>query len=92
MRVLSGILLSFLLSPLLLGQDISKTVRLADRIVVLDRGRIVEEGTHLELLARGGRYAHLYRLQMSTETEDPLISANRDRALPTEGTDYKTEV
>jgi len=43
-------------------------------------------------LARGGRYAHLYRLQMSTETENPLISANRDRAVPTEGTDYKTEV
>src|SRR5256712_8741677 len=33
------------------------TVRLADRIVVLDRGRIVEEGTHLDLLARGGRDA-----------------------------------
>src|SRR2546426_1533868 len=69
-----------------------KTVRLADRIVVLDRGRIVEEGTHLELLASGGRYAHLYRLQMSTETENPLISANRDQAVPTEGTDHKTEV
>ncbi len=68
------------------------TVRLADRIVVLDRGRIVEEGTHLELLARGGRYARLYGLQMSTETENALISANRDRAVPTEGTDYNTNV
>jgi len=68
------------------------TVRLADRIVVLDRGRIVEEGTHLELLASGGRYARLYRLQMSTETENALISANRDRAVPTEGTEYNTNV
>jgi len=38
------------------------SVRLADRIVVLDRGCIVEEGTHAELLARGGRYAHLHHL------------------------------
>jgi len=41
------------------------TVRLADRIVVLEDARIVEEGTHGELLARNGRYAHLYRLQVS---------------------------
>jgi ATP-binding cassette, subfamily B, bacterial len=39
------------------------TVRAADRIVVMDGGRIVEEGTHATLSARGGLYARLARLQ-----------------------------
>jgi ATP-binding cassette subfamily B protein len=39
------------------------TVRAADRIVVMDGGRIVEEGTHASLNARGGLYARLARLQ-----------------------------
>jgi len=38
-------------------------VRGADRIVTLDRGRLVEDGTHEDLVRRGGRYAQLYRLQ-----------------------------
>jgi ATP-binding cassette subfamily B protein/ATP-binding cassette subfamily C protein len=39
------------------------TVRIADHIAVLHGGRLEELGTHRELLARGGRYAHLFRLQ-----------------------------
>jgi ATP-binding cassette subfamily B protein len=35
----------------------------ADEIIFLERGRIVERGTHAELLALGGRYANLYALQ-----------------------------
>ncbi len=37
------------------------TIRHADAVLVLDHGRIVERGTHLELLTTGGVYAHLYR-------------------------------
>jgi ATP-binding cassette subfamily B protein len=39
------------------------TVRMADRIVVLEGGRVVEEGSHYELMAAGGRYAELFELQ-----------------------------
>jgi subfamily B ATP-binding cassette protein MsbA len=45
------------------------TIQHADRIVVLDEGRIAESGTHAELLARGGRYAQLYRLQTAKKPE-----------------------
>jgi ATP-binding cassette subfamily B protein len=39
------------------------TVRMADRILVLGSGRVEEEGTHEQLLSRGGRYAELFELQ-----------------------------
>jgi ATP-binding cassette, subfamily B, bacterial len=39
------------------------TIRAADQILVVEAGRVVERGSHLELLARGGRYAELYRTQ-----------------------------
>ena len=39
------------------------TVRMADQIVVIDRGRVAEQGSHAELMALGGRYAHLFSLQ-----------------------------
>ena len=41
------------------------TIMHADKIVVLDKGRVVDEGTHAELLARGGLYAGLYQLQFA---------------------------
>lgn len=44
------------------------TVEKADRIIVIDGGRIVESGTHSELIAEAGHYAVLYRMQFSAET------------------------
>ncbi|MGH7650132.1 MAG: ATP-binding cassette domain-containing protein, partial [Gemmatimonadaceae bacterium] len=49
-------------STLIIAHRLS-TVRRADRLLVLDGGRVVEEGSHAELLAGHGVYARLYRVQ-----------------------------
>jgi subfamily B ATP-binding cassette protein MsbA len=45
------------------------TIEHADRVVAIDAGRLVEQGTHAELLARGGLYARLHALQFRTNAE-----------------------
>jgi ABC-type multidrug transport system fused ATPase/permease subunit len=50
------------------------TIRAADAILVVEEGRIVEHGTHLQLLAAGGRYAELHRTQLTDSPCDPDVS------------------
>ncbi len=51
------------------------TIRSADRIVVLERGQIVEQGTHADLIERGGEYRRLYDLQFHDE---PRVAAGAE--------------
>jgi len=46
------------------------TIRHADRIIVLERGRIVEEGSHDVLMGQGGQYAHLYNTYFRHQSPD----------------------
>jgi ATP-binding cassette subfamily B protein/subfamily B ATP-binding cassette protein MsbA len=64
-------------TTLLIAHRLS-TIRHADRVVVLDEGRIVEAGTHEDLLARGGLYAELHRIQYGLPALVPAPGGKRD--------------
>ena len=57
----------------------------ADEILFLDQGRVVERGSHQELLAQGGRYAELYELQTRRSTGADEQAASRDDGARAEG-------
>ena len=60
----AAFLVSF--SPAVVKSTAKATVRSADRIIVMDEGRIVEQGDHDSLIARNGLYARLAELQFSS--------------------------
>ncbi|MEC8437702.1 MAG: lipid A export permease/ATP-binding protein MsbA, partial [Pseudomonadota bacterium] len=66
------------------------TVESADKIVVMDEGRIVEQGTHGELLESQGLYADLYNAQFQDEPEQSEESSSTDIAVP--GVGFSTQV
>jgi ATP-binding cassette subfamily B protein len=49
------------------------TVRRADRIIFLENGRLVEDGTHEDLMRLDGRYARLFRMQASAYTGEEVL-------------------
>lgn len=55
-----------------------RTVRLAHRVVVMVNGEVVEEGTHVELLTRGGFYRRLYETQLRPQAEAELLMRGDD--------------
>ncbi|MEQ9695692.1 ABC transporter ATP-binding protein [Shimia sp. SDUM112013] len=57
------------------------TVREADKIVVMDQGKVVDEGSHEDLLARDGIYADLYNLQFSADGQTAEERALKDRVI-----------
>jgi ATP-binding cassette subfamily B multidrug efflux pump len=60
------------------------TIARMDRLIVLDAGRIVEEGSHAELLARGGHYAKLWRHQSGGFLADDVVATETETEPPAE--------
>jgi ATP-binding cassette subfamily B protein len=61
------------------------TTRMADRICVMHAGRITETGTHDELMAQGGRYHDMFRLQAQGYLTEPVAGAPADGARTGQG-------
>ena len=74
------------------------SARIADRILVLSGGRLIENGSHAELVQRGGEYAQMFEMQARWYRDETPAEAERDRGLgaprwrPDEGVDGRAGV
>jgi ABC-type multidrug transport system fused ATPase/permease subunit len=77
-------------ATLLISHDL-QLVQIADRIVVLSAGRVVERGTHAELLARPGLYASLHARQAGVESAPASPATTRPRSEPAPPDDARSD-
>jgi ATP-binding cassette, subfamily B, bacterial MsbA len=60
------------------------TIRKADKIVVMERGRVIETGTHFELLEKGGTYKKLYELQFLEDQDSEQLAVSGEQKMLTD--------
>jgi subfamily B ATP-binding cassette protein MsbA len=68
------------------------TVQKADQIAVLEQGKVVELGTHVELLQKGGYYSKLYSLQFSKDSQELLLKKARNETLMNASYEIRTRL
>ena len=70
LRLLAKLQQQYGLSMLIISHDLDVIAALSQRMLVLQQGQVVEQGTHTELMQKQGRYAHLHSAQLIKQTPE----------------------